>query len=140
MPRFPSLDWARALSDVLAKDPATLVPLREWNGRSLGVVISKEGGLARDFCVYAKPHASEPKLVELKECEDEDDLELEEPDFLFRAPFSIVKQLLEKKLDPFEVLRLGKVRVEGDLKFLVPYGQKYQAIGDRALAKVETIY
>jgi hypothetical protein len=140
MPTFPSLDWAHALVAVLEKDPDILVPLREWGGRSVGIVIGRDAGLAKDFCVYAKPHATLPKLEALTLCEDEADLELEEPDYLFRAPFGTVKQVLAKKLDPFELLRKGQVRVEGDLGFLIPFGQKWQKLGDRATAAVPTTF
>lgn len=140
MPRFPSIEWCESLVDVLAADPAVLPALREWNGRTLGVIIGRDAGLAADFCIYAKPHATEPRVLELRVCEDEDDLELEEPDYLFRAPFGTVRQLLARKVDPLEMLRKGNVRVEGDLQFLITYGQRYQRLGEAAIEKVETIY
>ncbi len=140
MPRFPSLEWCEALAQLLAGDPAVRAPVVEWGGQSIGVVIGRDGPLARDFCVFARPHASEPRLLTLQLCEDEDDLELEEPDYLFKAPFGTVKMLLQGELDPLEVLRKGQVRVKGDLKFLIPFGQRHQRLGDQALAKVETIF
>lgn len=140
MPRFPSLEWCQALVTLLEKDPAVLPALKDWGGRSIGVVVGKDAGLARDFCVYARPHATEPRLLELRVCEDEDDLGLEEPDYLFRAPLGTVKQLIARKLDPLEVLRKGQVRVEGDLQFLIPLSQKHQRLGEAAIAKLETTY
>lgn len=140
MPNFPSIDWCQSLVQTLQAAPGVSVAVQEWSGRSIGVVIGKDVGLARDFCIYAKPHATEPRLLDLRLCEDEDDLELEEPDYLFRAPFGLVRQLLARKLDPLELLRKGQVRVEGDLKFLIPYGQKYQRLGEDAIARVETSY
>jgi len=136
MPSFPSIEWCRALVEELAKDPAVLVPLREWNGRSLGVVIGKGEGLAKDFCVFARPHATEPRLERLELCEDEDDLGVEEPDYLFRAPISVVKSVMERRLDPLDVLRKGQVKVEGDLQFLVSYGTKHKGVGESAVARV----
>jgi hypothetical protein len=140
MAKFPSLEWCQALVSVLEKDPEIAPAVREWAGKSIGVVIGKDAGLAKDFCVYAKPDAKAPKLLELRLCEDEDDLELEEPDYLFRAPFGVVKQLLEKRFDPLEALRKGQVRVAGDIGALIPFGQKYRAIGERAAAAVPTTY
>jgi hypothetical protein len=140
MPRFPSLDWCEALVRELERDTTILPALKEWGGRSVGVVIGKDGGLARDFCIFAKPDKALPKLLELRLCEDEDDLELEEPDYLFRAPLGTVKQLILKQLDPLEVLRKGQVRVEGDLKFLLTFSQKYQRVGEAAMAQVLTTW
>lgn len=140
MPVFPTLDWCRAIADALAADPDAPRALKEWNGRSIGVVIGRDPGLARDFCVFAKPSATTLTLDELKLCEDEDDLELEEPDYLFRLPFGIAKQLLAKRLDPLELLRRGQVRVEGDLQFLIPLGHRYRALGERAAATVATTF
>jgi hypothetical protein len=140
MPKFPSLEWCEALAKVLETEPGVLPALREWGGQSVGVIIGKDKGLPKDFCIYAKPHPTELKVDELRLCEDEDDLELEEPDFLFRAPFGTVQQLLAKKLDPIDVLIKGQVRVEGDMKKLIPFSQKYRPIGERAMEKVETHY
>jgi putative sterol carrier protein len=140
MPRFPSLEWCEALVKLLETEPGVLPALREWGGQSVGVVIGKDKGLAKDFCIFAKPHASELKLEELRMCEDEDDLELEEPDYLFRAPFGLVQQLLARKLDPLDVLMKGQIRVEGDMKKLVPFSQKYRGVGEGAMDKIETVY
>lgn len=140
MPQFPSLDWCQALVKVLESEPGVLPALREWGGQSVGVIIGKDKGLPKDFCIFAKPHATELKLEELRLCEDEDDLELEEPDFLFRAPFGTVQQLIARKLDPIDVLMKGQVRVEGDMKKLIPFSQKHRLIGESVMSKVETLY
>jgi putative sterol carrier protein len=134
------MEWCQALVAVLEKEPSALPALREWGGKSVGVIIGKDKGLSQDFCIYAKPHPTELKLDELRLCEDEDDLELEEPDFLFRAPFGLCQQLFAKKLDPIEVLLKGQIRVEGDLKKLVPFSQKYRLLGERASEKVQTTF
>lgn len=139
MPRFPSLEWCRALVATAQQDPELAVVAREWAGRTIGVVVSSGDGLAQDFCVFVRPHASKPELVELKQCEDEDDLELEEPDYFFKLPFSLAKKLLRKEADPFAVLRAGQVRADGDLKFLVPFAQRWQPLGDRVGARLETV-
>src|SRR5437763_778720 len=118
MPQFPSLEWCNALVAIVEKEPGVLPAALEWGGKSVGVVIAKDKGLARDFCIYAKPHATELRLEVLKVCEDEDDLELEEPDYLFRASLGLVRQVFAKQLDPIEVLLKGQVRVVGDLKKL----------------------
>jgi hypothetical protein len=140
MPRFPSLEWCRAVEAVVVLDPATPAAVKEWGNATVGVIIGSGDGLAKDFCLYIAPHPTELKLKELKLCEDEDDLELEEPDYLFRVPFGICRQIMEKRLDPFEVVRKGQVRIVGDMKKLLAFGQKHQAIGDRVLARIETVF
>lgn len=145
MSDFPSLEWCQALVRSLEQDPDVAGACREWGGRSVGVVIGKDGGaggakgLARDFCVFARPHASDPRIEELRLCEDEDDLELEEPDYLFRFPHSLALQLLERRLDPVDALMKGQVRVEGDLKRLLSFGQKYRLLGERAIARLAPV-
>lgn len=136
MPDFPSLEWCQALVRSLEQEPDVAAACREWGGHSIGVVIGRGDGLARDFCVYARPHASQPKIEELRVCEDEDDLELEEPDFVFRFPHGLALQLLERRLDPLEALTKGKVRVEGDLKRLLTFGQKWRLLGERAVDRL----
>jgi hypothetical protein len=113
---------------------------REWGGESVGFVVSKGDGLASDFCLFLKPAAEGLELEEIRICEDEDDLELEEPKFLFKVPFSLCKQVLQGKLDPMQLLRSSQVRVEGDMKKLVAYAGKYQTIGVKAVEQVETTF
>jgi hypothetical protein len=140
MPKFPSLDWCRTVEAVALKDPQIPTIAKEWGGLSVGVVIAKGDGLPKDFCLFVKPHPTELRLEALRLCEDEDDLELEEPDYFFRVPYAICRGLLAKKLDPFDVLRKGQVRVEGDMKRLLALGQKYQVVGDRIAEQVETTF
>jgi putative sterol carrier protein len=123
---------------VVVKDPAALAAVTDWGGETVGFVVGHGDGLAKDFCIYLDPHPTELKLRELRLCEDEEDLELEEPDYLFRVPFGICKQLLTGKLDPFEVLRKGEVRVEGDMKKVLLFGRKHQTIADRAIPQIKT--
>lgn len=139
MPRFPSLKWCEALVAEAQKEPEISKVALEWGGRTLGVVIAAGDGLDSDFCVFARPHATKPEMLELKLCEDEDDLELDEPDFFFKLPFSLTKKLIRKQVDPFAVLRAGQIRADGDMKFLVPFAQRWQALGDRISNRLETI-
>lgn len=138
MNNFPSIDWCKALITELQQEAGIVNAVREWGGRTIGVVVTRGDGLAKDFCIYAKPHATEARVVELKLCDDEDDLLLDEPDYFFRAPFGLVKKLLAQSVDPLTLLRAGEVKVDGDLKFLVPFGQKWQQLGERATARVPT--
>ena len=130
----------RGRSHRVEGDPDIATIAKEWGGTSVGVIIGKGDGLAKDFCVFVKPHPTEVRLEKLTICEDEDDLELEEPDYLFRVPFAICRGLILKKLDPFAVLRSGEVKFVGDAKRLIPFGQKYQPVGDRIGAQIETIF
>lgn len=139
MPRFPTLQWCHALIAEAQKEPEISKVAVEWGGRTLGVVISADDGLDSDFCVFARPHATKAEMLELKLCEDEDDLELEDPDFFFKVPFSLTKKLIKKQVDPLAVLRAGQLRADGDLKFLVPFAQRWQFLGDRISERLETV-
>jgi hypothetical protein len=136
MPTFPSLDWCRALVEAARRDPDIGAAAREWAGRSVGVVIGRDKGLARDFCVYAEVHADRAELKLLRECPDEDDLAVDEPAYLFRVPYGLALKMMSRKVDPLDALRAGDVRVEGDLKFLVTFGQKWRALGERCIDAV----
>jgi len=140
MPVFPSLEWCRAVESAVLKDPALPAAARDWGGVTVGVIIGKGDGLSKDWCLFVKPHPTELRLEQLRICEDEDDLELEEPDYLFRVPFGICKQVLRKQLDPLDVLRKGQIRVEGDMKKLMSYQAKYRPIGETAMEKIETVF
>lgn len=133
---FPSIAWCRALVAEAQKEPEILQVAKEWAGRSVGVVVKKGPGLERDFCVFARPSPTSAELDVLTECEDEDDLELEEPDFLFVVPWALAQKLLRKELDPLSVLRGGQLRAEGDMRFLVPFAQRWQPLGDRVYARL----
>lgn len=135
---FPSMAWCAALVEEAQKEPEIVQIAREWGGRSVGVVIRKGAGLATDFCVFARPHATKPELEELTLCEDEDDLEIEEPDFLFVIPWTLAQKLLRKEIDPLAVLRAGELRAEGDMRFLIPFAQRWQPLGDRVYARLAT--
>lgn len=139
MPRFPTLQWCEALVAEAQKEQEISKVALEWGGRSLGVVISADDELDADFCVFAKPHSTRPEMLALKVCEDEDDLELEEPDFFFKVPFSLTKKLISRQVDPLAVLRAGQLRADGDLKFLVPFAQRWQSLGERISDRLETI-
>ena len=76
MPRFPSLEWCRAVEARVIQDPAAAAAVREWGGATVGFVIGRSEGLAQDFCLFVKPHPSDLRLEELRLCDDEDDLEL----------------------------------------------------------------
>lgn len=138
MPIFPSIEWCQALVESLEVEPDIAAVAREWGGKSIGVVIAADAGLKEDFCVFAKPHATKVEMEELRSCEDEDDLELDEPDFLFKLPYSLALKLLQRRVEPLDVLRKGQVRVEGDLKELLMFSQKHQALGERAIERLMT--
>lgn len=138
MPVFPSLEWCRALAAELENDPAAAVAAREWGGRSVGVVLRRPP--AREFCVFVRPHPSEPRPLALIECEDEDDLMLEEPDFVFHASLELVRDVLAGRADPIDVLVRGSVKVEGDLKTLITFGTRHRAIGETVVPRVPTTF
>lgn len=134
------MEWCRAIEVVALKDPSVPDAHKEWGGLSVGFVVGKGEELKRDFCILVRPHASELRAEELRICEDEDDLEIEEPDYLFRVPFAICKQVLRGKLDPFQALRAGQVRVEGDMTRLLAMASKYQPVGVRIVEQIETTF
>ena len=138
---FPSKEWCRAAAVALQQDPTVQAAVAEFGAFAAGAVIVKGDGLAADFCLLvAVAPGEEP---ELRFCEDEDELEEHEPDYLGHFPHRLLRDLLRaaqagQAPDPLQLLTSGQVRIQGDLARLVRIAGRHQRAGLTAIRSVPT--
>jgi hypothetical protein len=120
---------------------ASSAAVADFGAVAAGAVIEKGDGLARDFCVLARIAPGRPP--ELIFCDDEDELEELEPDYLARVPHALCRELLEaafagKPVDPLQLVFQRRIRLEGDLQRIVRAAGRHQGAGLGALRAVPT--
>ncbi len=138
---FPSRDWSLALSRLLHGDAEVQTALTEFGAFTAGAILEKGDGLTRDFCVHIEAAPGrEPKL---RFCDDEDELDELEPDYLVRAPHRLARELIKSVLagavpDPLKLLTTGQASMRGDLGRVVRVAGRYPTAGLAALRSLPT--
>jgi len=138
---FPSREWSLALSRALQADSVVQQALGEFGAFTAGAILEKGAGLGSDFCVHIEAAPGrEPKLTF---CEDEDELDDLEPDYLVRAPHALVRDLLKSTLagqlpDPLRLVTTGQVSLRGDLGRIVRVAGRYPTAGLESLRRLPT--
>ena len=138
---FPSKEWCLAAARALTADPSAQAALAEFGAFTAGAVIDRGDGLGRDFCLHvAAAPGAEPTLTF---CDDEDELEELEPDYLGHLPHRLVRDLLRAALagqlpDPLRLLTSGQVQIKGDLARLVRVVGRHQTAGLAAIRSIPT--
>ena len=139
---FPSEAWARAAAAVLHKDPSAQAALAAFGPFTAGAVILKGDGLAEDFCLYAEVAPGKEPVLQL--CDDEDELDDLNPDYLTHAPHKLVRELLRSVLagetpDALALVTSGRVRLlKGDLGRVVKVAGQHKNAGLAAIRTVAT--
>jgi hypothetical protein len=138
---FPSADWCRALSRALHQDPVVQAALAEFGPFTAGAVVERGDGLASDFCVHVR--AAPGQEPQLTFCDDEDELEELEPDYLGHAAHRLVRDLLRavqagQAPDPLRLVTSGQVKLQGDLGRVVKVAGRYPRAGLEALRALAT--
>lgn len=139
---FPSKEWFRAAVKALHADAGVQAAARDFGPVTAGAVIEKGGGLGKDFCLFASlDPAREPAL---QFPDDEDELEEMEPQYLIRAPYPVLKRMLQAALrgerqdDPLGPVLRREVRLSGDLERLVRYSRGHRGVGQGILRAIPT--
>ncbi len=138
---FPSKEWSRELAKRLHADAGIQAALRELGPFTAGAIAEKGGALEQDFCVHIE--AAPGREAILTFCEDEDELEEMEPDYLVRAPYPLARELLEQTLagqppDPLKLLGSRKIAVQGDLGRAIAVGGRHPFAGLETLRAMKT--
>ena len=138
---FPSEAWARELSKRLAADPEIQAALAEFGPFTAGTIVEKGAGLSRDFCVHIE--AAPGRETKLLFCEDEDELDDLDPNYLLRAPHGLARDLLRAALagetpDPMKLLTSGQIKLRGDLSRVVRVGGRHPFAGLATLRGLPT--
>jgi hypothetical protein len=138
---FPSKEWCLAAAKALHADPTVQAAVAEFGGFTAGTVIDRGDGLGRDFCVLVAVEPGEPPHLTF--CDDEDELEEFEPDYLGHVPHRLVRDLLRAAQsglapDPLKLITSGQVRVQGDLGRVVRVAGRYPNAGLEAIRSIPT--
>jgi hypothetical protein len=133
---FPSREWCQAAARELDREPEAQAALAELGPVTFGMVLERDGSLAADFCVYVD--AAPGRGAKLLFCDDEDELDELEPDYLARAQAGTIRDVLAamqqgKQPDPLALTTSGKVRLRGDLGRLVRVGGRHPKAGTASL-------
>ncbi|MBS2024231.1 MAG: hypothetical protein JST92_17660 [Deltaproteobacteria bacterium] len=136
---FPSKEWCQRVASVLHPDPTVQAAARDFGPVTAGCVIERGDGLKRDFCVLLE--AGPDMAPKLTFCDDEDELEELEPDYMVWIAHKLARELLEATLrgerpDPLPLVTSGKVKFKGDLARVMKVAPKH---ADAGLASFRTI-
>ena len=138
---FPSKEWCRAAAVALQADPTVQAAVAEFGAFTSGTVIEKGDGLEGDFCLLVAVAPGE--VPRLTFCDDEDELEEHEPDYLGHVPHKLVRDLLRaaqggQAPDPLKLLTSGQVQIKGDLARIVRVVGRHQNAGLAAIRSIPT--
>jgi|GEM_PF-1614645 len=138
---FPSRAWCEAAASALHEDPEARAALVDFGPVVAGVVIERGAGLESDFCVLIK--LAPGKRAEVRYCQDEDELEEMEPDYIAWVPHGLCKEFLRAALggeqfDPLRRILNRQIRLRGDLQRLVRQAGKHRTAGLLALRALPT--
>ena len=138
--RFPSREWCGAAAAAMLRDPAVIAAIADFGPVVAGIVISDLPG-GGDFCVLARVEPGQP--VKLSYPEDEDELEVYQPDYTNWAPYALCRALLEQaragqRPDPLRAILERKARLKGDLERLIKHAGRHHGAGLEAIRGVPT--
>lgn len=107
--RYGSEEWAKALCQELNKSQAYKDAAKNWEG-DMYFIVEPEGGLKEKLILYFDLWHGECRAASVVKDESE-----KTPAYRFRAPLSIWRQILEKKLDAVQAMMTGKMNLKGDM-------------------------
>ncbi len=132
--RFGSPEWIAAVVAALDAHPDLPEALRGL-GRDVAIVVEAEPpAWPRTAAAWFEQRGG--RIGGWRLLEDEDEVLELEPAYVIRAPYRVVRALLEGA-DPVQEALSGRVRVEGDLEALIRRAH-YRHVLDDALAAVHT--
>ena len=140
--KFPSPEWFRAAATAMLQDRGVIAAVRDFGPVVAGIVIERGAGLPSDFCALVRLVKAEMG-ADLAFPEDEDELELLEPEYICWISYELCRSLLEQTFaggrpDPLQVILQRKVRLKGDLERLVRHAGRHKGVGLEALRTIPT--
>jgi hypothetical protein len=131
--RFASPEWVAAFVRALADQPGLPAALEGLTG-DLAVVVEPGPGLPAATIAWGRAEGG--RIAEWRLLEDEDELLVQGPAWVVRAPLAAWRELMAGG-DPVKAALSGRVRVTGDLQALVRRAH-HRGVVDAALAAVPT--
>ncbi len=132
--RFGSPEWLAAVLAALDAHPGLPGALRGL-GRDAAIVVESEPP-AWPRTVAAWVEQRDGRIGRWRLLDDEDEVLELAPAYVVRAPYRVVRALLDGA-DPVQAALSGRVRVEGDLEALIRRAH-YRHVLDEVLASVHT--
>jgi len=131
MPKFPSMEWAEALKEVINSDPEIREAGKDLEADAV-LVIEPGGGLKERFIVYVK--GSGGVIEEVRQLQSPDEVPAK---FVTSAEYPVWKSIIKGELDGVKALLMGKIKLKGDMKEVIKRA-KDQQLMMKALSKVKT--
>jgi hypothetical protein len=132
--RFGSPEWLAAVVAALDAHPELPEALHGL-GRDAAIVVEADPpAWPRTLAAWVEQRGG--RIGSFRILEDEDEVLELEPAYVVRAPYRVVRSLLEGA-DAVQAALSGRVRVEGDLEALIRRS-RYRQLVDEVLAAVRT--
>lgn len=131
MPKFPSMEWAEALKEVINSDPEIREAGKDFEADAV-LIVEPAGGLKERFIVYVK--GSGGVIQEVRQLKSPDEVPAK---FVTSADYLTWKSIIKGELDGVKALLMGKVKLKGDMKEVMKRA-KDQQLMMKALSKVQT--
>jgi putative sterol carrier protein len=111
---FPSSEWLNVLKEKLNNDPRYHEIARKWEG-DLIFDIQAAGNLAQSVTMYLDLWHGECRLVDYAP----EPGKYDKPTFILRSPYTNFTSILLGKLDPMTAMMTSKLKVEGNLGYMM---------------------
>lgn len=106
---FGTQEWADALKKALKASQAYKEAAKKWEG-DLYIIVDPDASYKHRHIVYLDLWHGECSEALLIKNENE-----KSPKYRIFGPFTIMKQILDKKVNAVQAMMTGKVKVQGDM-------------------------
>jgi putative sterol carrier protein len=113
---FPSEDWLRSLVDVLNNDPQYARIAKDWEGDIVFHVEPDDQDQGQPVTLHMDLWHGKCRSAQLLDPERQEALQ---PAFKLTAPRRTFVRIIQGELDPMQAMLTRKVRVDGNLVYMV---------------------
>ncbi len=106
---FGTQEWADALRKAVESSQSYQEAAKKWEG-DLYIIVEPDAAYKYKNIVYLDLWHGECRAASVVKDESE-----KTPKYRISGPFTIMKQILDKKVDPVQAMMTGKVKVKGDM-------------------------
>ena len=111
---FPSLEWLKGLEDKLNSDEHYAQVAKNWEG-DLFFFIEPEGNLPEQLTFYLDLWHGKCRKTEYRA----DPVAYPKPTFTLRSGYKDISAILNGKLNPMTAMMTNKLRVQGNLGYMM---------------------
>lgn len=106
---FGTQEWADALRKAIENSQAYQEAAKKWEG-DLYIIVESDAAYKYKNIAYLDLWHGECRAASVVKDESE-----KAPKYRISGPFTIMRQILDKKVDPVKAMMTGKVKVKGDM-------------------------